>query len=79
MEAGKCVHTLSVMDSNHDDQQHIIHMSLCNNRRLLSVVTYDHNILLYDLKTLKLYKQVCEDIKCSVPRHMVIYIYINFI
>ncbi|KAK3738537.1 hypothetical protein QZH41_012049, partial [Actinostola sp. cb2023] len=61
LQDGKCIHTLSVTEGNDENDstpQQIVHASLCRIRNVLSVVTYDHNIVLYDLNTLKITKQL---------------------
>ncbi|XP_031561382.1 transducin beta-like protein 3 isoform X2 [Actinia tenebrosa] len=61
LKTGKCVHTLSVKESlniDDDNSQHIVHATLCEKKNMLSVVTFDHNIMMYDLQTLKKTKQL---------------------
>ena len=66
---GKCMFTQPVlhMNSNNlkskesdtkEDNLLIVHATLCKTLQMVAIVTYDHNIVLHTLETLKRCKQV---------------------
>ena len=63
---GKCVYTKTVLQakstkskSEEDTGQLIVYSTLCKTLGMIAVVTFDHNIILHELTSLKRFKQVC--------------------
>lgn len=63
---GKCVFTKTVIQAKNNENkdnskdntgQQIIHATLCNTLEMIAVVTFDHNIILHELASLKRTKQ----------------------
>jgi len=61
---GKCVFTKTVIqpknnenNNKEDTGQQIVYATLCNVMEMIAIVTFDHNIVLYDLGSLKRVKQ----------------------
>lgn len=61
---GKCVFTKTVLEprnskshSEDDTGQQIVHAALCTTLKMIAVVTFDHNIILHELASLKRVKQ----------------------
>ena len=58
---GQCIHshTITQTDNIDSSKPEIVHAALCKALEKVAVVTFDHNIVLYDLETLTRHKQVC--------------------
>lgn len=63
---GKCVFTQTVLsarsnkdkdNNDEDDNQQIVHATLCKNLGQVAVVTFDHNVVFHELESLKRTKQ----------------------
>lgn len=61
---GRCVFTKAVLlpknsktNSEEDTGQQIVHATLCSTLGMIAIVTFDHNIILYELSSLKRIKQ----------------------
>lgn len=63
---GRCVFTETVLhpknnknnNSKEDSNQQIVYATLCKTLGMIAVVTFDHNVILHELASLKRIKQV---------------------
>ena len=71
---GKSIHSQSVFPSNkvstdaneNNGESTVVHATLCKNLDTLAIVTYDHNILFYDLDSFNKRKEVSKNPSCLV-------------